>query len=61
MPQQRLRWARGTLKVLLRENPLVQKGLSAGQRLMYFATMWSHLPGFAAVVFPSVEDAVRDP
>jgi len=51
MLQQRLRWAQGTLQVLLRENPLVQKGLSAGQRLMYFATMWSYLSGFAAVVF----------
>jgi cellulose synthase (UDP-forming) len=51
MLQQRLRWAQGTLQVLLKENPLVQKGLSAGQRLMYFATMWSYLSGFAAVVF----------
>jgi cellulose synthase (UDP-forming) len=51
MLQQRLRWAQGTLQVLLRENPLVQKGLSVGQRLMYFATMWSYLSGFAAVAF----------
>jgi cellulose synthase (UDP-forming) len=51
MLQQRLRWAQGTLQVLLKENPLVQSGLSAGQRLMYFATMWSYLAGFAAVVF----------
>jgi cellulose synthase (UDP-forming) len=36
---------------MLRENPLVQKGLSLGQRLMYFATMWSYLSGFAAVVY----------
>ena len=51
MLQQRLRWAQGTLQVLLRENPLTQRGLSAGQRLMYFATMWSYLSGFAAVVY----------
>jgi cellulose synthase (UDP-forming) len=51
MLQQRLRWAQGTLQVLLRENPLAQRGLSAGQRLMYFATMWSYLSGFAAVVY----------
>jgi cellulose synthase (UDP-forming) len=51
MLQQRLRWSQGTLQVLLRENPLVQKGLSFGQRLMYFATMWSYLSGFAAVAF----------
>jgi cellulose synthase (UDP-forming) len=51
MLQQRLRWAQGTLQVMLRENPLVQKGLSAGQRLMYFATMWSYLSGFAALAY----------
>jgi cellulose synthase (UDP-forming) len=51
MLQQRLRWSQGTLQVLLRENPLVKRGLSWGQRLMYFATMWSYLSGFAALVF----------
>jgi cellulose synthase (UDP-forming) len=51
MLQQRLRWAQGTLQVLLRENPLVQRGLSVGQRLMYFSTMWSYLSGFAALAF----------
>jgi cellulose synthase (UDP-forming) len=51
MLKQRLRWAQGTLQVLLKENPLTKKGLRAGQRLMYFATMWSYLSGFAAVVF----------
>jgi len=51
MLQQRLRWAQGTLQVLLRENPLAQRGLSAGQRLMYFSTMWSYLSGFAAVIY----------
>jgi cellulose synthase (UDP-forming) len=51
MLQQRLRWAQGTLQVLLRENPLTQRGLSAGQRLMYFATMWSYLSGFAAIIY----------
>ncbi len=51
MLQQRLRWAQGTLQVLLKENPLTQRGLSWGQRLMYFATMWSYLAGFAAIPF----------
>ncbi len=51
MLHQRLRWAQGTLQVLLRENPLVQPGLSLGQRLMYLATMWSYLSGFAALAF----------
>jgi cellulose synthase (UDP-forming) len=48
---QRLRWAQGTMQVLLRENPLAQKALSLPQRLMYFATMWSYLSGYAAVVY----------
>jgi cellulose synthase (UDP-forming) len=51
MLQQRLRWAQGTLQVLMRENPLTQRGLSIGQRLMYFATMWSYLSGFAALAY----------
>jgi cellulose synthase (UDP-forming) len=51
MLQQRLRWAQGTLQVMLRENPLLQHGLSLGQRLMYFSTMWTYLSGFAAVVY----------
>jgi cellulose synthase/poly-beta-1,6-N-acetylglucosamine synthase-like glycosyltransferase len=51
MLQQRLRWAQGTVQVMLRENPLVQQGLSFGQRLMYFATMWSYLSGFAALAY----------
>jgi len=51
MLTQRLRWAQGTMQVLLRENPLVQRRLTWGQRLMYFSTMWSYLSGFAAVVY----------
>lgn len=51
MLQQRLRWAQGTLQVMLKENPLVQRGLTVGQRLMYFATMWSYLSGFAAIAY----------
>jgi len=51
MLTQRLRWAQGTIQVLLRENPLLKRGMSWGQRLMYFATMWSYLSGFAAVVY----------
>lgn len=51
MLKQRLRWAQGTLQVMLRENPLVQRGLSVAQKILYFATMWSYLSGFAAVVY----------
>jgi cellulose synthase (UDP-forming) len=51
MLTQRLRWAQGTMQVMFRQNPLVQRGLSWAQRLMYFATMWSYLSGFAAIVY----------
>lgn len=51
MLTQRLRWAQGTMQVLLRRNPLTLKGLQLGQRLSYFATMWSYLTGFAALAF----------
>ncbi|TFD48154.1 glycosyltransferase [Cryobacterium frigoriphilum] len=51
MLTQRLRWAQGTMQVLLRENPLLQRGLSVPQRLMYFSTMWSYLSGYAALVY----------
>ncbi len=49
--QQRLRWAQGTLQVMFRENPLLQRGLSLPQRLLYFGTMWSYLSGFASVIY----------
>ena len=49
--KQRLRWAQGTMQVLLRDNPLVQRGMSLAQRLMYFSTMWSYLSGFAAIAY----------
>ncbi|WP_375477792.1 glycosyltransferase [uncultured Jatrophihabitans sp.] len=51
MLTQRLRWAQGTVQVMLRENPLRQAGLSLAQKLMYTATMWSYLSGFAALVY----------
>ncbi len=51
MLTQRLRWAQGTMQVMFRENPFAQKGLSFAQKLMYGATMWSYLSGFAAIVY----------
>lgn len=51
MLTQRLRWAQGTVQVMLRENPFVQKGLSLGQKLMYWSTMYSYLAGFAALAY----------
>lgn len=51
MLTQRLRWAQGTMQVMLRENPLVQWKMTLPQRLMYFATMWSYLSGYSAIVY----------
>jgi cellulose synthase (UDP-forming) len=51
MLTQRLRWGQGTMQVFLRENPLLLRGMTVVQRLMYFATMWSYLSGFAAIVY----------
>jgi len=51
--KQRLRWAQGTIQVLLRENPLAKPGLTFWQRLHYFKTMYSYFSGFATVVFIS--------
>ncbi|QLE41845.1 glycosyltransferase [Nostoc sp. C052] len=51
--KQRLRWAQGTIQVLLRENPLTKPGLSFWQRLHYFKTMYSYFSGFATLVFIS--------
>jgi cellulose synthase (UDP-forming) len=48
---QRLRWAQGTLQVLLRDNPLFKRGLTFPQRLQYFATMFAYFDGFANLVF----------
>ncbi|MEH2239324.1 glycosyltransferase [Nostoc sp.] len=51
--KQRLRWAQGTIQVLVRENPLTKPGLSFWQRLHYFKTMYSYFSGFATLVFIS--------
>jgi len=48
---QRLRWAQGTLQVLMRENPITKPGLSLPQRLQYLTTMLSYFDGFASLVF----------
>lgn len=51
MLKQRLRWAQGTMQVMFRENPLLQRGLTAAQKIMYLATMWTYLNGYAAIVY----------
>jgi len=49
--RQRLRWAQGTIQVMLRENPLTLPGLKFGQRMVYFSTMWSYLSGFPTLIY----------
>lgn len=49
--KQKLRWAQGTIQVLSNENPLTKPGLSLGQRLQYFQTMYSYFSGFFIVIF----------
>lgn len=49
--KQRLRWAQGTVQVLLRENPLTKKGLNIWQQLQYFQTMYSYFSGFFTLIF----------
>ena len=48
--QQRLRWAQGTIQVLIQENPWTKPGLSFWQRLQYFQTMYSYFSGFGTFV-----------
>lgn len=51
MMSQRQRWAAGTMQGFFSDNPLVMRGLTIGQRLMYLATMTSYLNGFAVIVY----------
>jgi cellulose synthase (UDP-forming) len=48
---QRLRWAQGTIQVLLRDNPLMKRGLTWAQRIQYFATMYSYFSGFVILIY----------
>ncbi|MFF2622692.1 glycosyltransferase family 2 protein [Oerskovia jenensis] len=50
---QRLRWATGSMQVFFRDNPVLVRGLTLAQRLMYLGTMTSYLSGFAALVYLS--------
>ncbi len=49
--KQRFRWAVGTLQVFLHYNPLTYPGLTWGQRLQYFMTIYSYFSGFATLVY----------
>jgi cellulose synthase (UDP-forming) len=49
--QQRLRWAQGTIQVLLKEHPFMKEGLTFWQQIQYFQTMYSYFAGFFTVIF----------
>jgi cellulose synthase (UDP-forming) len=49
--KQKLRWAQGTIQVLLRENPFSKPGLTFWQKLQYFQTMYSYFSGFFTLIF----------
>jgi cellulose synthase (UDP-forming) len=48
---QRFKYAGGSLDIFLHDNPIVQPGLSFGQRMMYLNTFWSYLGGLWNIVF----------
>ena len=49
--RQRLRWAQGTIQVLMSENPLFMRGLTFPQRIQYFTTMYSYFSGFSSLIY----------
>lgn len=48
---QRIRWARGMVQILRKDNPLFGKGLKWGQRLCYFNAMLHFLSGIPRLIF----------
>lgn len=52
--KQQFRWARGSLEVLLKFNPLVLKGLSWQQRVQYLASVTFYLSGLVVMIDASL-------
>jgi cellulose synthase (UDP-forming) len=48
--QQQARWARGSLEVLIKYNPLTLPGLSGAQRLQYLASVSFYLTGLVVLI-----------
>ena len=48
---QRIRWATGMVQILIKQNPLLIKGLSLSQRLSYFSMGWFWFFPFARTIF----------
>lgn len=49
--KQHKRYAEGSLDIALRDNPLFKKGLTWGQKLCYFSTIWSYFAPFWILIF----------
>lgn len=49
--KQHQRYAEGSLDIALKDNPLFIKGLTFGQRMCYFATIWSYFAPLWLAVF----------
>jgi cellulose synthase (UDP-forming) len=49
--KQHQRYAEGSLDIAFKENPLFNKGLTWGQRLCYFSTVWSYFAPLWILVF----------
>lgn len=49
--KQHKRYAEGSLDIALRDNPLFKKGLTWGQKLCYFSTIWSYFAPFWIFIF----------
>jgi cellulose synthase (UDP-forming) len=49
--KQHQRYAEGSLDIALKDNPLFKKGLSLGQKICYFSTIWSYFAPFWILIF----------
>lgn len=52
--QQQFRWARGSLEVMLKYNPLILRGLSGHQRVQYLASATFYLTGLVVLIDASL-------
>ena len=48
--KQQFRWARGSLEVVFKYNPLFRRGLTIGQRIQYLSSASYYLSGIVVVV-----------
>lgn len=49
--KQRERWAKGSIQILLKDNPFRKKGLTLWQKICYFASVFYFFHGWARVVY----------